>query len=221
MTDTGPRSPAAPRTALLAEAALTGVSLATVAGYARLFTDAGYVAPVAAAAVLGHVLAAGLRRVGLGPVLATAVHLAGLALLLAWGRYLSTTANLVPTGATLDRIGDDLARSWDIFLDVSAPVPTAPGFVVVAMVAAWVVALAADGLAFRLHATAEAVAPATGLFLFSSILADDRHRVLAATLFVVSVLAFVLAARVARATAEGAGWRPTPAGGPDRCWPPA
>ena len=110
---------------------------------------------------------------------------------------------MLPTGRTLDQLSDDLAESWHIFLDISAPVPAAPGFVVVAMATAWVVAYASDSLAFRLDATVEALAPATGLFLFSSILAEDDHRTGSAALFVVSVLAFALAARVARADGTG------------------
>ncbi len=58
------------------------------------------------------------------------------------------------------------------------------------MAAAWIVAYVSDSLAFRLDATVEALAPATGLFLFTSILADDAHRTWAAALFLVAVLAF-------------------------------
>lgn len=204
-------APGPPPTALLAELALLGVSLATVVGYARLFADGAFLAPIAAAAVGGHVLAAVLRRRGLGPLSATAVHLAALPLFVTWLRYRGTTARLLPTGRTLDHVGNDLAAAWDIFLDVAAPVPSAPGFVVTAMVAAWVVALVSDSIAFRLHATVEALAPATGLFLFSSILAEREHRTVATVLFLAAVLAFVLTARVARAD-HRARWLATDAG---------
>jgi len=203
--------PPPPPTLVLAEVALLGVSLATVVGYARLFADGAFFLPIAAAAVIGHALAAGLRRIGLGPFLSTVAHLSLLPLFLAWTRYRSTTANLLPSGRTLDALSTDLADAWAIFLDISAPVPAAPGFVVVAMATAWVVALASDSLAFRLDATVEALAPATGLFLFASILAEEEHRTLSAALFVVAVLAFVLAARVARADGTGR-WLTTDAG---------
>ncbi len=188
---------------MLAEVALLGVSLATVAGYGRLFADGGFFLPIAAAAVLGHGLAGVLRRVGLGPLLSTITHLLVLPLLLAWARYRSTTVNLLPSGRTTDAIATDLADAWEIFLDISAPVPAAPGFVVVAMATAWVIALAADSLAFRLDATVEALAPATGIFLFASILAEEEHRTISAILFVGAVLAFVLTSRVARADGSG------------------
>ena len=195
--------PPLPRTTLLAELALLGVSLATIVGYARLFDDGAYFAPIALAAVLGHLLAAVLRRAGIGPLLATITHLAVLPLMLTALRYRETSTYLLPSGRTLDQLGDDLQASWEIFLDISAPVPAAPGFVVVAMATAWIVALVSDSLAFRLNATVEALAPATGLFLFSSILSDDRHRTASAALFVFSVLAFMLASRVARADGTG------------------
>ncbi len=195
--------PPLPPTTLLAELALLGVSLATIVGYARLFDDGAYFAPIALAAVLGHLLAAVLRRAHIGPLLATITHLAVLPLMLTALRYRETSTYLLPSGRTLDQLGDDLQASWEIFLDISAPVPAAPGFVVVAMATAWIVALVSDSLAFRLNATVEALAPATGLFLFSSILSDDRHRTTSAALFVFSVLAFVLASRVARADGTG------------------
>lgn len=203
--------PPPPPTLVLAELALVGVSLATVVGYARLFADGAFFVPIAAAAVVGHGLAVLLRRIGLGPLLSTVAHLSLLPLFLAWTRYRATTANLLPSGQTLDAISTDLADSWKIFLDISAPVPAAPGFVVAAMATAWVVAMASDSLAFRLEATVEALAPATGLFLFASILAEEEHRTLSAALFIVAVLAFVLAARVARADGTGR-WLATDAG---------
>jgi transglutaminase-like putative cysteine protease len=203
--------PPTPTTNLLAELCLLGVSLATVVGYARLFDDGAFFAPIAIAAVLGHVLAAALRRLGIGPLLATVTHLAVLPIALTLLRHRGTTTWLLPTSQTLDQLSDDLAESWRIFLDVSAPVPPAPGFVIVAMATAWVVALASDSLAFRLDATVEALAPATGLFLFASILSDDAHRTGAAALFLVALLAFVLSARVARADGGGR-WLATDAG---------
>jgi len=203
--------PPPPATLVLAEIALLGVSLATVVGYARLFADGAFFLPIAAAAVVAHAIAALLRRIGLGPLLSTVAHLSLLPLFLAWTRYRSTTARLLPSGRTLDAISTDLADAWAIFLDISAPVPAAPGFVVAAMATAWVVALAADSLAFRLEATVEALAPATGLFLFASILAEEEHRTISAALFIVAGLAFVLAARVARADGTGR-WLATDAG---------
>ena len=206
-----PPPPPPPRTLMLAEAALIGVSLATVIGYARLFADGAFLVPIALAAVVGHLVAIALRRVGVGPLLSTIAHLALLPLVLTWARYWETSAHLLPTGLTVDTVGDDLAEAWKIFLDISAPVPAAPGFIAVAMVTAWVVALASDSLAFRLDATVEALAPATGLFLFSSILAEREHRTTSALLFVVAVLVFVLASRVARADGTGR-WLATDAG---------
>jgi transglutaminase-like putative cysteine protease len=187
------------RTTALAEVALLGVSLATIFGYARLFEDFSFFAPIAMAAILGHLAAVALRRGGVGPLLATISHLCLLPLVLTVLRYRSTSNHLLPTGTTVDALSDDLADAWHIFLDISAPVPAAPGFIAVAMAAAWIVAYTSDSLAFRLDATIEALAPATGLFLFSSILAEHEYRTVSAALFVASVLAFSLAARVARA----------------------
>jgi transglutaminase-like putative cysteine protease len=191
------------RPSLVAELSLVGVSLSVVVGYARLFDDGAFLWPIAQAAVLGHLLAAILRRVGVGPLLATVTDLSALPLVLTWLRYVDTTSYLLPTARTIDQLNTDLEASWRIFLDISAPVPPAPGFVIVAMATAWIVAFVSDSLAFRLDATVEALAPATGLFLFTSILADDAHRTWAAALFLIAVLAFALSARVSRAEGTG------------------
>jgi transglutaminase-like putative cysteine protease len=195
----------------LAEAGLLGVSLATVVGYGRLFEDASYLAPIALAAVVAQVLALVLRRIGVGAVLALAAELAILPLFLTWTRYGATTTHLLPTSVTLDHVGDDLSRAWDVFVDISAPVPVEPGFVVAAMAAIWVAAVVADGLAFRLDTTVEALAPTTGLFLFASILSGPEHRVASTALFLLAALGFTLAARVARADGSGR-WLATDAG---------
>jgi transglutaminase-like putative cysteine protease len=195
----------------LAEAALLGVTLAAVVGFARLFADASFLAPIALAAVGGHVVALALRRLGVGPVMAVAAAVVALPMVLTWSRYGGTTSHLLPTSGTLEHLGDDLSEAWDIFVDVSAPVPVAAGFVVTAMAAAWLVAVASDALAFRLNATVEALAPAAGLFLFASILSGPEHRVSSTALFLVAALGFVLAARVARADGSGR-WLATDAG---------
>ena len=195
--------PTVARPSLIAELSLVGVSLSVVVGYARLFDDGAFFWPIAQAAVLGHLVAALLRRFGVGPLLATMTDLAALPLVLTWLRYADTTSYLLPTARTLDQLNVDLEASWRIFLDISAPVPPAAGFVIVAMATAWIVAFVSDSLAFRLDATVEALAPATGLFLFTSILSDDAHRTWAAALFLVAVLAFALSARVSRAEGTG------------------
>jgi transglutaminase-like putative cysteine protease len=187
------------RTTVLAEVALVGVTLATTLGYARLFEDASFVAPILLAALVAHGLAILLRRVGLGPALSLLSSLAALPLYVTWTRYGETTRWLLPTEATVDRLVEEVRAAWDIFVDISAPVPVAPGFVVVAMAAMWLGATVADALAFRAGATIEALAPACGLFVFASILSGPDHRIVSTAAFVASALAFVLAARVARA----------------------
>lgn len=199
------------RTLVAAELALLLLTVVTIAGYARLFDDWSFLGPACLAAVLAHVLAAVLRRAGVGPVVSLAVGLLALPLVITWVRYGGTTSRLLPTSATLDRVGDDLDGAWQLFVDHAAPVPAVPGFVALTMVAAWLVALVSDALAFRLHTTVEALAPAAGLFLFASILSGPHDRVAATAAFLAAALGFTLAARVARADDSGR-WLATDAG---------
>ena len=81
-----------------------------MAGYARLFDSSAFFFPIALAAVLGHVVAAVLRRVGIGPLLSTMSHLCLLPLVLTAMRYRSTSNRLLPTSRTVDALADDLAE---------------------------------------------------------------------------------------------------------------
>ena len=177
---------------------LTLVTVVSGAGLGRLFEDASFFLPVTVVGLTGHLLAALLRRVGAGAGAASLVFVGGGALVLGLVHAPSSTNVGLPSGATWRIVSDDLSEAWRLFGDVSAPAPTAAGFVLAAAAAAWVVAWTSDALAFRAGAPVEALAPATGLFLFGSVLAEDLHRLLTATAFVGAALLFVLVERTTR-----------------------
>ena len=80
MTEASSPAPAVSGTHWLAEVALVLVSLATIAGYVRLFDDLSFFGPIALAALVGHAFALVLRRLGVGAVIATAAGLMALPL---------------------------------------------------------------------------------------------------------------------------------------------
>ena len=83
---------------------------------------------------------------------------------------------VLPTGRTVDQLGQDLSDAWRLFGDVAAPTEVAPGFVVVAMAAVTLVAVMADWAAFRLRVPFEGLLPAAGLFGFSATFSPDESR---------------------------------------------
>ena len=186
-----------------AEITLIAVSAAAVLSLARLFSDASFVPPVLLAVVVGHALAWACRRRGLSLLSWAALSGVGLVLAVAWLVEPHTTTFGIPGGATWTAVGDDLRHAWERFGEVKAPTEPLRGFVLASVVAAWVIAGAADAFAFRMRARFEAMAPAFTLFVFASILGGDHLRLPTTALYLAAVLAFVLWSEAARRSGFG------------------
>ncbi len=198
----GPTAPGRPdpvvQGTLAAEVTLTLVTVVVALGLGRLLEDLSWRADVVVSVVAAHTLSAIVRRAGWGLVTSTLASLVGLAVVVAWLRYPDTLWWALPGRGTLDALGDDLRVAWDQFGHVKAPAEVLPGFVVAAMAALWVFAHAADTAAFRVLASFEALLPAVVVFVFTSMLANDRARILASVAFLAAALGFVLAHRLGR-----------------------
>ena len=212
-----PVSGAAPRGhLLLAEVALFLVTAASVAGFARIFTSWSFLAPLLVVAATAHGLHAVARRRGIGLPLGAALGAVTWVLVVTWLFFLDTTWALLPTQDTWSAARFELDRSWSAFHDVVAPAPVQTGFLLAAAAAVAVGAYLADWAAFRLWSAREAVVPGITLFVFATILAEERHRILSAALVTAAMVLFVLVHRVVRLErsdawvgrgAEGAGRR--------------
>ena len=187
------------------ELALIGLSLATLYTFARLFADASFFMPVAAAVVAAHIIAAATRWAGGGIPIATIASVAGL---------VGTAAVLFPpttveTTALLNQdvlVGffDDLRLGGEQFQSVSAPAEVTAPFLLIIAIVMWVVAFLGDWAAFRLRAPVEAVVPGLAVFVFGAFFAADQARVQTSIVFVGAALAFVLIHRLAEAETAGA-----------------
>jgi transglutaminase-like putative cysteine protease len=207
----GPAPPPAPRTPspsplveVGAELALIAVSVSAVLSLARLFSSGAFLPPVLLAAVASHALAWICRHRGLGAVARAVLSGIGLVAAVAWLVEPHTTRYGIPGGATWTAMGEDLRLAWAQFGEVKAPAEPLRGFVLASVLAAWVMAGAADAFAFRMRARFEAMAPAFTLFVFASILGADRLRLATTALYLGSVLAFVLWSEAARRSGTGA-----------------
>ncbi|MEA2842452.1 MAG: hypothetical protein QOJ69_123, partial [Actinomycetota bacterium] len=171
------------------------VTVTAVVGLSRLFADGDFLAPVVAAAVASHVLAAACRRMGLHPLLAAAASGIGLVLFVTWVVEPHTaTMGVIPGPDTWHAFGTDLRDAFSKFGEVKAPVATTRGFVLACVVGTWMAAWLADLFAFRMRARLEALVPSFTIFLFGAMLGADRHRVAVAALYLSAVLAFVVLA---------------------------
>lgn len=183
----------------LSEVLLALVTVTAAVGLMRLFDDAAALGPVLIATAGSHVLAAVVRRRGVPLVLAGPLHLVAGAFALSWTVYPHLLHNgILPGSDVWSALGDDLRVAWDAFGFVKAPTDALAGFVVASFVTLWLFALLSDVGAFRVGTSVEAVVPASTVFVFTSMLGDDEHRVIATAVFVAAVMSFMLVERSRR-----------------------
>ncbi len=196
---------AAPTTSLLgvAEAALVAVAVSTTIGFNRLFADASFLPSLCWFVAGSHALALVCRRAGMGIAASAAFSVLGVVLVTGWVLYPDTTWWGVPNLSTFDAARSDLSGVWALFQEVKAPAPVDPGFLLIAALALWLSAFVADWAAFRLWVPFEAIVPTATLFVFCAMLGAPRHRGSATLIYLVSVLGFLLAHRVARQQVSG------------------
>ncbi|HEX7132702.1 MAG TPA: DUF3488 and transglutaminase-like domain-containing protein, partial [Iamia sp.] len=188
----------------VAELLLLSVTLVAVAGFARLFEDRSTVVPLLIAAVGAHLVGALARRLGWGALPTAAVTLAAFVVEASVVLYPHTSAYGIPTAATFEAVGHDLARAWDLFGEVRAPAPRSRGFLLASSLTLWVAVALADWAAFRLRTIAEAVLPAGAVFVFTTLLGRGRGGVVLTSLLIAAVLAFAAAQRAGRSGRDDA-----------------
>jgi transglutaminase-like putative cysteine protease len=188
-----------------AVAALLAVTLAGAFGFSRVFIGWSFFGPLLLAAVASHAVAYGCRRVRWPLPVAFFVSLAGGALVLGHALYSKTMRYGLPSGSTWHAFYIELRDSAKGFGTAVPPVVATGGFVAASAVAVWLTAFAADTFAFRFRSTVESIIPASVLFIFVAAVSSKNHRLLTASLFVLTALAAIAILRTMR-TAAGGGW---------------
>jgi transglutaminase-like putative cysteine protease len=178
------------------EWALLALTLATIAGFGRLFTE-GFFWQLALVALYSHGAASLCRTRGLGVLASALVCAAGLVPLLTCVFFWGESTFGLPGPAVWGAADTALADAWRVFSDVVAPTAPLTGFLVTTAVAVSVAAFLADWAAFRLWSPYEAVVPTATLFVFGALLGRGGH-VVAAGLFAAAGVVFVLLHRVER-----------------------
>jgi transglutaminase-like putative cysteine protease len=189
----------------MAEVALIGLSLATVAGLYRLFDHGSFLPQLAFIVVVAHVVSIAARRLGWGVTGTAFASLAAMVVTIGIALYGGTTAAGIPTPSTVHAVRTDLHDVWHLFQSVQAPTPALRPFLLIAALGLWWAAFVADWAAFRLWVPFEAVLPAGTVFVFSSLFASQRGQIAASALFLVGAFAFLLVHRVTRQQSS-AGW---------------
>lgn len=189
-----------------AEAALVIVSIAVVFSFNRLFADGSFFVPVVAATISAHLLAAAVRWVRGGLLVSIIVSALGL--------LISLTLLFPPTTVenperflgreVIDGFWTDMQLAWEAFQSVVAPTPASGPFLLLVAIAMWIVAFLADWAAFRLRSPAEALIPATAVFVFGALFAAEQFRVVSTVVVLGAALSFVLLHRLGEARHAGA-----------------
>lgn len=185
-----------------AEVALAALTIVVTISLERLFTDLGFLRELVILALGSHLVAAVCRRAEMSMALSTPIS--GLALIVLGTAvfYPDAAALIVPTGETVSVLGDDLREAWRIFGEDAAPVVPHRGFLVTTSVLLWYGVFLADWAAFRLRSPLEAVAPATAVFVFASLLGVDRNSIAHGLLFAIGLLGVLLTMRAERQVRE-------------------
>jgi len=182
-------------TDVAATLALTGFSLAVVAGFARVFSGWGFFDNLAVVALVGHALGLLLRRVRVPGWLAVPLVFVALTWLIGFLHYRGTYSNLFPTAETADLFRAELDLVRDVFRVAVAPVQFGFGWDVLAAIGVGLAVMLSDAFAFRAGARAEALVPGGVLFVFVAAVGTDRLRVELSVLLVIAGAVTVMVLR--------------------------
>jgi transglutaminase-like putative cysteine protease len=188
-----------------AEAALVGLSLATVASLWRLFDSGSFFPQLAAIVIVAHLISIATRRAGWAVPTSAVASVGAMVITIGIVLYGGTTLAGIPTKATFEAAGADFRDVWHLFESVQAPTAAIRPFLLLAALGLWWAAFVADWAAFRLWVPFEAVLPAGTVFVFSSLFASQRGQVAATALFLVGAFGFLLLHRVTRQQSSS-GW---------------
>lgn len=199
---------------VISESALLLVHLSVIVGFIRLYDGTSFVGALAGFTVGAHVVAVVVRRRRVPAGIALAIALVGAVLASVWLLFPSTAWFGLPTGRSWDVAREALRVGRVRFKQEAAPAPVIPGFQLSAGLALYGAVWFADWAAFRLRAAAEAVAPATVLFVFGALLGSGQHRFSSAVVFTGAVLCFVASHRALQAQLDHAWLTRSPVLGP-------
>jgi hypothetical protein len=188
-----------------ATVALACLTLASAAGFGRIFATGAWAGPVIVTILAAHAAAAAgrWRRLPAVVVLAGGAVVTGLV-----GVYLVMPGHLshaLPLGGEWAAVHRALAAAVPGIHTLVPPVPARAGFVLLAAWVSGVAAVVGDWLAFRLGFALAAIVPGATVFTITAILGTIGGRTAAVMLEVVAALAF-LAAHQATVGSQVALW---------------
>ncbi len=192
-------------TQLVPTLCLTLLTAATAIGLCRVFPDWQYLRPMLVVAVGTHVVAALLRYLRAPIFVALPILLFAILELLTIVYYRDSAAQFLPGSRTFELMRIDLRLVISQFPTAVAPVPSVGNWSVAAAAALAAAAAMSDTFALRAMGRTESIVPTAVVFIFTSALGTDRHRVAVAALWIGVALLVVAVLRFS-AIAEETAW---------------
>ena len=178
------------------ELGLAAVGVTSVLVFRRVFSGWSFFPELAAAAVLPILIGGVGRRLRLPLVVTTLVTAVAGALYLSCTLFPSTTALGVPCAGTVDTIERSLRVAWDAIPNAVAPVTADAGFLLLAGIGVWVMAMAADTLAVSWELPLVGLLPWLSLVAVISAVGAPRGRTAWAGAFLTVALAYLAVSSV-------------------------
>ncbi|MBT5581389.1 MAG: transglutaminase domain-containing protein [Acidimicrobiaceae bacterium] len=188
--------------ALAVELATIVLSIIAALSLGRVFIDNTMLNDLIALALTSHAIAIVTRRAGFSMLPSALVSILGFLVMMNILLFPETAGSIIPTQDSLTLLRIDLRDAWTLFEEEPTPVEAARGFVVAGGAALWLIAFLADWAALRLRSSLEAIAPATSIFVFTSVLGAETDQVRHGAIYAAAVAAVLLAMRAARRVRE-------------------
>ncbi len=175
--------------------ALAVLTIASAAGFERVFSGHSWLGPVLLAAILVHAECWAARRWRVPQVIYVVLGLATVWLVAAWTVLGAYTHFGVPEAQTFSQTINDIRQAHQDFATSIAPVDPTEGFRLLAVLGTGLVAFLGDWIAFRWKSALIGAAPAFALFVVCCTVGQGSGRQWAIFAEVFALLMFVLAYR--------------------------
>ncbi|MDQ4065772.1 MAG: DUF3488 and transglutaminase-like domain-containing protein [Actinomycetota bacterium] len=149
--------------------ALAAVLVVTLLSFGQVFANGEYPGPALLGMLAAGVIAAGARRLGWPTWLTSIMSLGGLWLYVTIIFQGRNSLYGLPTGASMEGLARSITRAYNASLVDYAPVPVRPGYVLLTVVAMWVITTIAEIATFRWRRPITAVMPTIVLFSFLAV----------------------------------------------------
>lgn len=198
---------------LLTELAMVVFTLASLAGFQRVFREGTWVLPVFGTALVVYAVCAVTRRLVPAPLLAAPIDLLAVLLTTVWTVVGSTTVAGLPLGQTWREVGHALTGLGNQFAVATVPAQPTTGFLLLAAGGAGVVALLGPWLLFRVGRALCATIPGFAAFVTCCVLGAPQGRAWSVSLEVGAGALLLLCDRAVMARSESAWFGSTSGGG--------